>query len=72
MEHPPKSNEAADTVLAWFGLALSVMLLIVGIDMNRDGDWSVLVLGALMVVVSLYQLLRDFAVRRDQRRRDEL
>src|SRR5689334_1815271 len=47
MEHPPKSNEAADTVLAWFGLALSVMLLIVGIDMNRDGEWSVLVLGAL-------------------------
>ena len=72
MEHPPKSNEAADTVLAWFGLALSVMLLIVGIDMNRDGEWSVLVLGALMVVVSLYQLLRDFAVRRDQRRRDKL
>ncbi|KUL46735.1 hypothetical protein [Streptomyces regalis] len=66
MKHPPKANEPVDSVLAWFSLALSVMLLIVGVDMYRDGEWSVLAIGAIMVVVSLYQLRRSSAVRRDQ------
>lgn len=66
MKHPRKANESVDTVFAWFGLALSVMLLIVGVDMYREGEWAVFAIGAIMVVVSLYQLFRNFAARRDQ------
>ncbi|WP_328687608.1 hypothetical protein OHA74_55320 [Streptomyces phaeochromogenes] len=72
MKHPPKAHEPADTVFAWFGLALSVMLLIVGINMNRDGgEWSMLVIGSIMVVASLHQLRRDRVARRDHRGGDE-
>ncbi len=66
MKHPPKRTESVDTAFAWFGLALSVMLLVVGVDMFRDGEWSVLAIGAIMVVVSLFQLVRNSAARRDE------
>ncbi|MEV7891613.1 hypothetical protein ACWD3I_45940 [Streptomyces sp. NPDC002817] len=43
------------------------MLLIGGVDWCRDGEWSLVAIGAVMVVASLYQLLRNVAARRRQR-----